>query len=226
MAWLMGMVLPAVILCVFLGIMKSGATQSADETTAVTSFQYIASVPRLTVPVLNNDGTVSDMELETYICGVVLAEMPTDFELEALKAQSVVARTYALRRLERGTKHSSGAVCTDPACCQGYISQESFLQKGGSQSGISKVSQAVWNTAGEVLCYDGELIDATYFSCSGGMTEDAAAVWGSDVPYLQSTVSPGEEDAAHYSDSISLSVDSVEAALGLTLNDLFWDTEE
>ena len=86
MAWLMGMVLPAVILCVFLGIMKSGATQSADETTAVTSFQYIASVPRLTVPVLNNDGTVSDMELETYICGVVLAEMPTDFELEALKA--------------------------------------------------------------------------------------------------------------------------------------------
>ena len=218
LAWLMGMVLPAVILCVFLGITKSGATQSADETTAVTSFQYIASVPRLTVPVLNNDGTVSDMELETYICGVVLAEMPTDFELEALKAQSVVARTYALRRLEQGTKHSSGAVCTDPACCQGYISQESFLQKGGSQSGISKVSQAVWDTAGEVLCYDGELIDATYFSCSGGMTEDAAAVWGSDVPYLQSTASPGEEDAVHYSDSASLSVDSVEAALGLTLN--------
>lgn len=218
-AWALGMVLPALILGIFLAVTGDHEKIDSNEAVHSPSADYIPAVPsQMMIPVLDKEGAVTEMELESYLCGVVLAEMPTDFEPEALKAQSVVARTYALRRLEQGTKHSSGAVCTDPACCQGYISQESFLQKGGSQSGISKVSQAVWDTAGEVLRYNGELIDATYFSCSGGMTEDAAAVWGSDVPYLRSTVSPGEEIATHYTDSLSLPVDSVESALGVALD--------
>ena len=158
------------------------------------------------------------MELEYYLCGVVLAEMPADFDDEALKAQSVVARTYALRRLELGTKHKTGAVCTDPACCQGYLSQDDFIARGGSPTSVSKISQAVQETAGKVLMYDDKLIDATYFSCSGGMTEDAVAVWGSDVPYLQSVASPGEEIATHYSDEITLRPEEVEKALGLHLD--------
>ena len=217
LAWLMGMVLPSLILGVIWGLSMAGGGTAADETTVLTSMQYMPLAPQMTISVLIADGGMVNMELENYICGVVLAEMPADFELEALKAQSVVARTYSLRRLERGTKHMEGAVCTDPACCQGYISPESFLQMGGSQEGVEKVSHAVYTTAGEVVLYNGALIDATYFSCSGGMTEDAVAVWGSDVPYLQSTVSPGEENATHYSDSQSLSIDSVEAVLGVTL---------
>lgn len=217
-AWALGMVLPALILGLFLA---STGNHKADEleTTGVSQKPgYVASPSnQLTLPVLGADGTVTEMGLENYLCGVVLAEMPVDFELEALKAQSVVARTYALRRMGQGTKHWNGAVCMDPACCQGYISQEEFLAMGGSQSGIEKVSRAVWETAGEILLYDGELIDATYFSCSGGMTEDAAEVWGGDVPYLKSTPSPGEENAAHYSDQLSLSPNAVEDALNVTL---------
>jgi stage II sporulation protein D len=214
-AWLLGMVLPAVILGTFLLITDSD--EDADMLVGQTTPQITFAPPKVVIPVLSEDGTVTEMELENYLCGVVLAEMPADFEVEALKAQSVVARTYALRRLEQGTKHGSGAVCTDPACCQGYISQDRFILLGGSQSGVSKVSRAVLETAGEVLLYDGKLIDATYFSCSGGMTEDAVAVWGNDVPYLQSTFSPGEENATHYSDSLSLDRDTVERALDVSL---------
>ena len=218
-AWLLGMVLPALLLGVFLV-----ATDKEDQInfdvkpTDVTTVQIpIRPATSPTIPVLHADGSVADMELEDYLCGVVLAEMPVNFELEALKAQCVVARTYGLRRLEQGTKHPNGAVCTDAACCQGYISYDDFYNRGGDQSGIMKVSQAVAETAGEVLLYNGELIDATYFSCSGGRTEDAAAVWGNDVPYLQSTISPGEEGATHYTDAVTISPDVIEEALGIDL---------
>ncbi len=218
MAWLLGMVLPALILGIFVIVTDIKDKQVRDNHVTDATIPYSLNPSmQLTIPVLGEDGLVTEMDLENYLCGVVLAEMPADFEPEALKAQSVVARTYALRRLEQGTKHTGGAVCTDPACCQGYVSQNGYISMGGNQPEISKVCGAVWETAGEVLLYDGELIDATYFSCSGGMTEDASAVWGSDIPYLQATVSPGEEKAAHYADELSLSVDAVENALGVTL---------
>lgn len=216
LAWILGMVLPALILFTLVGLDNAEKPDTAPA--ADTGASELAVMPTpIMLPVLSGDGQVTDMELETYICGVVLAEMPVDFELEALKAQSVVSRTYALRRLELGTKHPNSAVCTDPACCQGYLSAEEFTEWGGDQTGISRVSWAVMETAGQVLEYSGKLIDATYFSCSGGMTEDAAAVWGSDVPYLQSTASPGEEDAAYYSDSLMLSREAVETALDVTM---------
>lgn len=77
--------------------------------------------------------------------------------------------------------------------------------------------RAVEATAGLVLTYEGSLIEATYFSCSGGSTEDAAAVWGTDFPYLQAVESPGEEQAAHYTDTVTLNAQSFQAALGETL---------
>lgn len=216
LAWLLGMVLPAVILFTMVGGMGRGDNPAPGELSDPISVTISGSGAK--IPVLFSDGTVEEMEPENYLCGVVLAEMPVDFEIEALKAQSVVARTYALRRLERGTKHTTGAVCTDPACCQGYLSQEDFLKRGGSPADISKVSRAVLETAGQVLLYDGKLIDATYFSCSGGMTEDAVAVWGNDVPYLQSVASPGEEIAVHHSDALTLLPEEVEKALGISLH--------
>ena len=219
-AWLLGMVLPALLLGVFLV-----ATDNREEMLAGTKITEetmlqisVTPEPMLSIPVLQTDGTVIDMDLEEYLCGVVLAEMPVDFEPEALKAQSVVARTYCLRRLAQGTKHSGGAVCTDAACCQGYVSIDDFFRRGGDQSGIVKVSQAVAATAGEVILFGGELIDATYFSCSGGRTEDASAVWGNDVPYLKSIDSPGEERATHYTDSVTFSLEFIEETLGMSLS--------
>ncbi len=159
------------------------------------------------LPVRMFDGTVEPMQLETYLVAVVLAEMPASFEMEALKAQAVVARTYALRCCRIGNKHPQGAVCTDSGCCQAYSSPETYTSRGGTWENVERVRQAVEQTAGQVLTYNGALITATYFSCSGGTTEDAAEVWGSDVPYLQSVSSPGEESATHFTDEVRFSAE-------------------
>lgn len=169
------------------------------------------------VPVRQPDGAVISMDLDEYLTGVVLGEMPADFELEALKAQSVVARTYTLKVCTTGKKHPSGAVCTESSCCQSYISPAEYLTSGGTQQSVDKIRLAVAATHNQVLTYDGKLIDATYFSCSGGRTEDAVAVWGTEVPYLQSVPSPGEEGAAHYSDAVYFTAAQFSGALGGTL---------
>jgi len=164
------------------------------------------------------DGDLTKMDLEDYLVGVVLQEMPVDFEPEAQKAQAVVARTYALRTCERGSKHNGlGGVCTDSACCQAYRDPQDYLASGGSREALEKVILAVEETAGQVLTYEGKLIDATYFSCSGGMTEDAASVWGADIPYLRATESPGEEGASHYIDTVTFSAAEFQNALGVSL---------
>lgn len=152
---------------------------------------------------VQKDGHSEQMPLDEYLLGVVLAEMPADFEMEALKAQAVVARTYTCRCIQ-SPRHGTAAVCIHSGCCQAYISVEDYLRKGGTQAQVDKLHTAVLQTRGQVLVYGSELIEATYFSCSGGRTEDAKAVWGNDVPYLQSVESPGEERAAHYTDTVTM----------------------
>lgn len=164
------------------------------------------------IPVLMGQ-TVVQMDLDAYLVGVVLAEMPASFETEALKAQAVAARTYALKRIREGDKHPQGGVCTDFACCQAYISVEDYLLHRGDQEDVNKITDAVCQTSGQVLTYKGKLAEATYFSCSGGRTEDAAAVWGSDIPYLQSVESPGEEAAAGYTKTVSFTREKFANAL-------------
>ena len=164
------------------------------------------------------DGEIVQMPLDDYLIGVVLREMPVEFEEEAQKAQAVVARTYALRTCEKGTKHDGlGGVCTDSSCCQAYRDPQDYLSSGGSLDALNKVTQAVQETEGMVLIYEGKLIDVTYFSCSGGMTEDAAAVWGTDIPYLQATESPGEEGASHYTDTVTFSAKDFLDSLGVSI---------
>lgn len=165
-----------------------------------------------------SDGTTVQMDMDAYLTGVVLAEMPADFEMEALKAQAVAARTYTRKAYETGGKHGNGSVCTNPACCQAYIPEERYLEQGGTQEGLDKVRRAVLETSGYVLTYEGELIEATYFSCSGGSTEDAAAVWGTDFPYLQAVASPGEENAAHFTDTVTFTPNEFRNALGALLS--------
>ena len=157
--------------------------------------------------VLMSDGTVVPMDLEDYIWGVVLAEMPASYEVEALKAQSVAARTYALRT----KRHENADICTYYGCCQAYVAPENYT---GSAKMREKVRQAVLATAGQVATYNGKLIEATYFSCSGGRTEDAAAVWGAEIPYLQSVPSPGEEHSADYTKTISMTTEAFSDAFG------------
>ena len=97
------------------------------------------------------------------------------------------------------------------------MSADAYLANGGTQHGIDRIGEAVRATAGQVLTYQDELIEATYFSCSGGMTEDAVAVWGTDYPYLQAVESPGEENAVHFEDTVLLTAEEFRHLLGQDL---------
>lgn len=164
------------------------------------------------------DGSSVEMDMDTYLVGVVLAEMPAYFGVESLKAQSVVARTYTQKAYITGGKHGDGSICTNPSCCQAYITESDYLNQGGIQEDVDKVRSAVCATSGLVLTYEGKLIEATYFSCSGGITEDAVAVWGTDYPYLRSVESPGEESATYYTDTMIYTKQQLESALGVSLS--------
>ena len=134
------------------------------------------------------------LEMETYIAGVVAAEMPASFELDALKAQAVAARTFALKRMNVPNSnvkalHSDAQISTSPTTCQAWISDDEQRERWGKDytKWNQKIIQAVTETAGEVLCYDGVLIDPVYHaSCGGGATESAEYVWGNAKPYLVS----------------------------------------
>ncbi len=169
----------------------------------------------ITIKVIIN-GYRHYMELETYLLGVVLAEVPATFDEEALKAQAVAARTYTLRSCTNPSVHGGG-ICTRSSCCQAYVSPERYIINGGKYENLEKIRKAVEATAGLVLTYNGELILSTYFSCSGGSTENAIEVWGQNYPYLQSVDSPGEEGAEVYSQTLKFSGTSFAAALGLEL---------
>lgn len=220
MAFVMGLVVPSVLLAAAVSLTKEKpeipistepilATERSQQAESETS--------QFNVQVLNEDGQVVQMPLNEYLTSVVLAEMPVSFEEEALKAQSVVARTYTMRASKGAAKHDNAAVCTDSTCCQGYISVERFLEKGGKQEDVQHIRELVTSTDGQVLTYEGTLIEATYFSCSGGATEDAVAVWGTDVPYLQSVTSPGEEHATYFTDAVTFTAHEFASKLGREL---------
>ena len=210
LSFLAGLALPLLLACLFRQTPRVGDVESESISPAPAA--YDAAV---TLTVLNRSGNLQQMTLEDYLLGVVLAEMPASFEPEALKAQAVVARTYTCKRMEEG-KHDAAAVCMDPGCCQGFRAPADYLDEGGKQTAVDKVRSAVKSTDGQVLHYDGSLIDATYFSCSGGSTEDAVAVWGQDVPYLRAVDSPGEEDAPRFTDSVSFTTSEFAGKLGLS----------
>ena len=200
----LGVILPWLLL---LTVEPVGRSEPVTET--VPSPQQVVELP-----VLMEDGSVKLMTMTDYLQGVLMGEMPASFEMEALKAQAVAARTFAAKSMQI-SKHTNAAVCTLPSCCQGYLTAEQYAQKGGKEQHIKRLRRAVEETDGQVLYYDGALIVAAYFSCSGGRTEDAVAVWGVDVPYLQATDSPGEEDAAHYMDTVSFPVSEFEKLLNV-----------
>ena len=207
LAILMAVVLPGAIYRIsellYLGKEQETTFYTEGETT----------VPTQQVLVQTQDGTILPIELESYIMGVLRGEMPADFEPDALKAQAVVARTYALKN----KKHLKAQVCTDPACCQSYCDEDAYITAGHTMEQNQKIQAAVLETADMVLTYEEQLIDATYFSCSGGRTEDAQAVWGTDVPYLQAVDSPGEEEATHYIDTVRFTTEEFQEKLGTKL---------
>ena len=216
----MGAVIPGLLF----SAVKNGAVYAPEKEpdhqiqTAPPMEQETENTPepvKVTVPVLKSDGKRKEMDLEEYICRVVLGEMPASFEVEALKAQAVAARTYTLRCLG-GSKHENGAICTSSKCCQSYCEPEGYIRNGGTYANVRKVFDAVMQTAGEVVYYGDQLIMATYFSSAGDSTEDAKAVWGNSFPYLTSVNSP-EGDDRYNGETVSFSVKEFQEKLGVTL---------
>ena len=141
------------------------------------------------ITVLTDGGAVT-MDMQEYLVGVVAAEMPASFQEEALKAQAVAARTYAMY-CALGQKHGEAQVCTDYTCCQAWQSEEALRQKwGGNYDACSqKIRAAVEATAGQYLSYEGQPVFAAFHSSSAGATEDCGQVWNPS-PYLVSVSSP------------------------------------
>lgn len=209
----MAMVLPGILLN---WPVEGEAAPAETEFRPIDPTQSVNRV-RLTMKLRHTDGSVEEMDMDEYLVGVVLAEMPSTFAPEAKKAQAVAARTFARKAYVTGGKHGDGSVCDQSGCCQAYLTNEEYLNMGGSEEAIAEAKAAVEATSGYVLTYEGVLIEATYFSCSGGSTEDAVAVWGTDFPYLRAVDSPGEENAAHHTDTVSFTKGELEDKLGVTL---------
>ena len=213
----MGLLLPAVLLAGVVSIATAKNEIPLLTEPIVQMNTTEPTKPQMKISVLGDDGQVMQLPLDDYLTCVTLAEMPVSFEDEAIKAQTVVARTYAMRAVNGASKHSEASVCTNSSCCQGYLSVDAFLVKGGEEKAVQRIRNLVESTDCQILTYDGNLIEATYFSCSGGTTEDAVAVWGTDVPYLQSVSSPGEEEATYYTDTARFAASDFASKLGMDL---------
>lgn len=170
---------------------RASDAPAPPETAAPTQRPALAAASE-SLRVLHGDELFT-LDMEEYLIGVVAAEMPADFEPEALKAQAVAARTYA-RYCAETKRHPEADVCTDFACCQAWRSDEELRASWGEgyEARHEKVAEAVRETAGELLCYEGRAIFAAFHSSSAGRTEDCGAIW-SELPYLVSVMSP--EDA-------------------------------
>lgn len=161
-------------------------------------------------------GEVEEVDIDEYLYHVVSAEMPADFELEALKAQAVVARTYTMYK-KKNKKHENADICDDSTCCQAWVSKEDRLarwEENKRESNWKKIEQCVNETKGKIITYQKEPINAFFHSNSGGMTELPVNVWGgSGLPYLQVVETAGEEGYQQYASEIVLSYEEILAKL-------------
>ena len=150
---------------------------------------------------------VVEVDFEEYVACVVAGEMPAGFHEEALKAQAVAARTYAMAKVLRygsggPEEHPKAAVCSTTHC-QVYRTEEE-----------KEAVKAAESTAGELLYYDGELVSQPlFFSSSGGQTENSEDVFVSAVPYLVSVASPYEAEATHQNEETVMTIKELRAKL-------------
>ena len=163
-----------------------------------------------TIKLLHSEtGQVEEVDLDEYLYGVVSSEMPASFEMEALKAQAVVARTYTVYQMTYNSgKHENADICDNYACCQAWISKEDRFAKWNeeeSESNWNKIVEAVNSTSGKIITYNGEAINAFFHSNSGGVTESSVNIWGGiDYPYLKSVETAGEEGYNQYESQVVL----------------------
>jgi len=210
---LMAILILAVLPLILIERMDATAEEETDDTVPVVS-------------VLMSDNETQSMTIEDFLVGVVAAEMPASFEIEALKAQAIVARTYVLYHSPLpqgiGGRHGEIAVCTDPNHCQAYISVEEMQKRWGknSEANLAKIRQAVKETQGLVITYQGELVETPFFSTCGGQTESAKDCWGSERAWLQSVSCPYCTASKHYQGEMQFTLSKAAKLLDVKKADL------
>lgn len=171
---------------------------------------------------IKSEDRVTEMSKGQYLKEVVSAEMPASFELEALKAQAVAARSYlesrrkAYNNKDESDVHKGAEICTDSTHCKAWISEEKRRESWGSEADKNweKISRAVDETADEIIVYEEEVISAVFHSTSSGMTEDSKDVWGGERPYLKSVESPGDKLSPKYKSEKIISLDEFKRLAG------------
>ena len=198
------------ILCAYLGLLlcwllsqlptppKAGpepepepsAASAAPAGTPAPSAAPVRADLQSTLRLLLPDGSIAELDMQDYLPGVLAAEMPADFPEEALKAQAVAARTYALYCAD-SRKHGEADICSDPGCCQAWQDEQARRDKWGDDYGrcAARIAAAVEDTAGQALLYEGAPVFAAFHASSAGATEDCGEVWN-PRPYLISVSSP------------------------------------
>lgn len=151
------------------------------------------------VRVLRNEkNEVETLPLEQYLVGVLAGEMPTSYDIEALKAQAVAARTYTLKKITTNKNNNYDVV--DTTNDQVYLDEQQLKNnwQENYEENIKKIKQAIEETKGEYLTYNGEIIKAFFFSTSSGKTENCKDVFGENLPYLTSVESTWDETSPGY----------------------------
>ena len=179
---------------------------SNNTTTTVTSGRTIK---------FNNGGIISNIDLEEYVIGVVAAEMPAAFHSEALKAQAVVARTYAMK------KASQGVTLVNSTSHQVYYTTAQMKSIWGSSYSTyyKKIKNAVNATKGQVLKYNGSYIEALYFSISNGKTELPSYVWSTNYPYLQVVSSSWDVNMSAAKYTTTMTYAKISSKLGVKVDE-------
>ncbi|MDM5190909.1 stage II sporulation protein D [Bacillus sp. DX4.1] len=160
---------------------------------------------------------VETVPMEDYVAGVVAAEMGANFEMEALKAQALTARTFVVKHMLSGSKQENKADVTDTVENQVYKSKAELKELWGKkyENNMKRIEEAVSKTAGQVLTYEGNPITASFFSTSNGYTENAADYWGNDYPYLKSVDSPWDQAAPKFTSEQTFTVADFQKRLGV-----------
>ena len=164
---------------------------------------------------------VENVEIEQYVAGVLSSEMPAEFELEALKAQAMAARTYIVQHLlsPPDIELPDEAIVTDTVHHQVYRNEDDLKELWGNdyEWKYERITQAVNETKGQILTYENEPITASFFSTSNGYTENSGDYWENNVPYLKSVESPWDEQSPKFETTEQRTVTEIEQQLNVTL---------
>lgn len=172
------------------------------------------------IRIKRSNGNIETMNLEDYLVGVVSSEVPVSFEKEAIKAQAVAARTYAMKQIQNSKERDYDV--TDDVMTQVYQDDNKLREKwqNNYDEYINKIKECVSSTEGEYITYDDQIIYAFFFSTSNGKTEDNKNVFGQDLPYLKIVDSSFDQnETKSFITKVEFNLSDFYSKLGLNYSD-------